>query len=115
MKNARYIARAVLLVLAVFWFGFALLSGAGDLSGGGLIQNVPNALPWLLLFVLVYIAWKWELIGGLLVISGGIFTIFFFNALASPVVLWAISLPFIVLGGLFVLSWHTAKQKSFTY
>ena len=106
-KNGlRHFSRATLLLISVFWFCFALLSGAGELGEGGLIQNIPNALPWLLLFVVVYIAWRWELIGGSFVLAAGIFTIFFFNAFASPVVLFGISLPLILLGGLFMLSWR---------
>jgi len=40
-------------------------------------MNSPNALPWLLLGVLVYVAFKWELVGGLLVAGMGVFTVFF--------------------------------------
>ena len=54
-KILRYTARTILLFISIFWFVFALLSGAEEYGGGvkGIITNSPNALPWLLLFVLV--------------------------------------------------------------
>lgn len=110
MNYVRYFSRAVLLIMAIFWFGFALLSGAGDPYDAGLIQNIPNALPWLLLFILVYVAWKWELAGGILVTAAGICTIFFFNAFESPVVLFFISLPLIALGAMFFVSSRLGKN-----
>ena len=105
MKRLRYIARTILILIALTWFTFALLSGAGE-GVAGISANAPNALPWLALFVLVGIAWKWEHIGGLLIIAAGLFSIFFFNALREPVVFFAISVPLIILGGLFVALWR---------
>jgi ABC-type proline/glycine betaine transport system permease subunit len=111
-KVLRYIARSILLLLTSFWFVFALLSGSEELGGGikGVLLNSPNALPWLVLFVFVFIAWKWELIGGILITLIGCFTIFFFDALESPFVLLAISLPIILLGGCFIGSWYLTKK-----
>lgn len=70
-KILRYSARSVLIVTASFWFVFALLSGAEKLGGGimGVINNSPNAIPFLLLWGIVFIAWKWELVGGILLMS----------------------------------------------
>lgn len=102
----RYIARGVLLAVAGFWFIFALLSGAGQYGGGfsGIIKNLPNAIPWVVLFIFVYIAWRWEHIGGTLVALMGIGTIFMFDA--EPIVLLAISFPLILLGAALVASWY---------
>lgn len=102
MKRLRYIARGILILIALTWFTFALLSGAGE-GAAGISANVPNALPWLVLFALVGIAWKWEHIGGLLIIAAGLFSIFFFR---EPLVFFAISVPLIFLGGLFVALWR---------
>ncbi|MFN8357270.1 MAG: hypothetical protein U0Y10_22630 [Spirosomataceae bacterium] len=77
----RNIARYALLILALFTFLFALLSGAEHYGGGfmGVLQNSPNALPWLILLGMVYIAWRWERIGGILIIIIGAFMVYFFN------------------------------------
>ena len=96
------------------WFIFALLSGAEQYGGGvtGVIKNAPNALPWLLLFVFVYIVWKYEQIGGGLLIIAGIFSVYFFNALESVVVLFAVSLPLIILGSIFLAHWYREGKRN---
>jgi hypothetical protein len=111
-KYLRYTARTVLLIVASFWFVFALLSGSEEYGGGlkGILMNSPNALPWLLLFAFVYVAWRWELIGGILVALMGLYTAFFFDALESPIVFLLISVPLMLLGGLFIASWHLTKN-----
>ena len=103
-KGLRYFARTVLLLVAIFWFVFALLSGSAELGGGwrGILENAPNAAPWAVLFILVFIAWKWEMIGGILIALLGILSIFMFDALEQPFVFLAISLPLILLGGCFL-------------
>ncbi len=107
-KFLRYGSRTVLVVVSSFWFVFALLSGSEDYGGGikGIMMNSPNALPWLLLGVLVYVVFKWELVGGLLVAGMGVFTVFFFNAYKSVFVFFSISVPLLVLGGLLLTSWY---------
>ena len=105
-KNIRYFARTVILILGILLFIFSLLSGADRLGGGitGIIHNSPNALPWLILLILAYIAFRWETLGGLLILSMGVFSIFFFRAPKNPFVLFVISIPLITLGILFFIS-----------
>lgn len=111
-KILRYVSRTILLTVSVFLFVFSLLSGAENYGGGlkGILANSPNALPWVFLFVLIYIAWKWELTGGILIASMGIFTIFFFNALESSFVLYFVSIPLIILGTALIISWYLTKK-----
>ena len=112
-KYLRYTARTILLIVSSFWFVFALLSGSEKYGGGlkGILMNSPNALPWLLLFAFVYVAWRWELIGGILIALMGLYTAFFFDVLESPIVLLLISVPLMALGGALIASWHLAKKK----
>ena len=109
----RYFSRITILFGSIFWFVFALLSGSEEYGGGikGIVLNSLNALPWLLLFVFVYIAWRWELVGGILVIAMGVFTIFFFDVFKSTVVLFAISIPLIILGILFIINWYINRKS----
>ena len=69
------IARYTLLIIGVLLFLFALASGADGYGGGihGIIKNSPNALPWLALLIFLVIAWKWELVGGILITVLGLF------------------------------------------
>lgn len=113
IKYLRYTSRIALIIITTFWFIFALLSGSEKFGGGlkGILQNIPNALPWLLLFVIVYIAWKWEFMGGFAVTSIGIFTVFFFQTCKSLITLLGISLPLIIIGVFLLLSWQLTKGE----
>jgi len=112
-NTLRIITRALLILFASFWFIFALLSGSDSFGGGlsGIIQNIPNALPWFLVFAFVYLAWKDELIGGIIISITGIFSVFFFHTYNSLISFSIISLPIIVLGGLLILYWCLTKKK----
>jgi hypothetical protein len=114
--TARYlksIALIILLAVGMLVFIFALLSGSEEYGGGlkGIIKNSPNALPWFGLLILVFIAWKWQLAGGILITALGIFLMILFN------VLWEFNwAPFIVsvipviFGAMLILSWCMARR-----
>lgn len=109
----RYILRTSLIIISITWFVFALLSGSENFGGGlkGVLSNIPNALPWLLLFVIIYVAWKRELVGGIIIILTGLFTIFFFQTYKSLVTLLGISLPLIIISIFLLMSWYLRKNK----
>lgn len=94
----RMAARAALILLALFWLVFALLSGAGG-GVAGVVANAPNAAPWLLLLLLVAVAFRWELFGGLTIVAAGVAFGFFFDAWETPVILYGVVLPLAALGG----------------
>ena len=116
----RNIARYTLLVIGVLLFLFALASGADGYGGGihGIIKNSPNALPWLALLIFLVIAWKWELVGGILITVLGLFVTGFmaFRLMPSrdnvfliiPLILF---LFIILLGIFFIISWRL-RQKN---
>jgi hypothetical protein len=104
----RNIARYTLLVLGILVFIFALLSGSEKLGGGitGIIKNSPNAIPWVLLLVLIFVAWKWELIGGIIITLLGLFLLYFFN-FRGPNFWWStflLTLIIPLLGSFFITS-----------
>ena len=109
----RNIARYSLLVIVILAGIFALLTEAKDYGSvlGGVLKNSPNALPWLLLFLVVFLAWKKELIGGILIVLLGISMLLFF-VINSSNFMWfpfILSLLIIDLGTCFILSWHFRK------
>lgn len=95
-----WIPRLLLLSISLFWFTFALLSGAAELGGGvkGIILNSPNALPWLILLALNYVTFKWPRTGGVLLTIISVLTVFAFDGLKQPLILLTISLPVLILG-----------------
>jgi hypothetical protein len=109
---ARNIARTILILVAGFWFVFALLSGAQEAGGGvmGVVRNSPNALPWLLLFVFVWAVFKWELVGGALIALFGVLSIFAFDTYKHIDTFLLITLPLILVGGVFITSSITEKK-----
>jgi hypothetical protein len=110
----RNTARYTLLVVGILVFLFALASGAEEYGGGmrGVIKNVPNALPWLLLLAFLLLAWKRELPGGILIILTGLALMVFFFFMAKrfyPVVL-IVTLLIVLPGVFFVLSWYLRRK-----
>ena len=74
-------SKYTLLIISVIIFITSLFFGASNYGNGlqGIIKNSPNSLPWLMLLFLNFIAWKWELIGGILLSLFGFGLIYFFN------------------------------------
>ncbi|MBN2142827.1 hypothetical protein JW711_05865 [Candidatus Woesearchaeota archaeon] len=114
-RRLKTISISALAVLASLVFIFALLSGAEGYGGGlrGIIMNSPNAIPWLVLLLLIYAASKWELVGGTIITIMGVCTIFafdFYEPGAWPGLV-IISLPLIILGSMLVISWKLKRCK----
>lgn len=104
----RFIARYPLLILGILVFLFALLSGSEGYGGGimGIIKNSPNAIPWAILLLIVLVAWKWELIGGIVIVLLGIAMFYFFNFRSPNFSLFPYFLTIIItiLGSFFIIS-----------
>jgi len=112
-KIVHWAPRVLILIVAIFFFVFALLSGAEQYDGGlkGILMNSPNALPWLVLFIIVWIAWKWEKIGGWLFILIAVIFTFFFDVYETPVLIFILIIPLWVVGILFLISNKLNKKR----
>jgi uncharacterized membrane protein len=74
-------------------------------------MNSPNALPWLAVWVLVYVAWRWPIIGGwLLFIMGVVFTMMF-DTYENILAFSLISLPVLIVGILFLMGGNRRRSK----
>ena len=70
MKWLRYAARALILVWAGWWTYFGLACGIGEgLSAAGIFMH---SLPGLIFLVVAGIAWRWERVGGVVLILIGL-------------------------------------------
>ena len=101
----RIFARTLLTIITAFWLVFAALSSSVLYDGGfkGIIRNLPNTLPWIAIIIINILAWKNEVIGGILLILSGLFLGYFFGIHEGNLtVLFLIVIPFVVLGGIFV-------------
>lgn len=111
----QYIARYFLLIVTITIFIFSLLSGEEQYGGGisGIIKNSPNAIPWAVLFLLVLVAWKFELIGGIIITIGGLFFVYFFNFRGENFFLFTFILTMLItlMGIFFILSYYLRKEK----
>ena len=110
----RFTARTILLIMGIITFLFGLVSGAEMENGmiNGIIDNSPNALPGLALLVSTTIAWKYELIGGILITLFGLFLIYFFNFSGNnffPITFIATML-ITILGLFFIGSWMLRRK-----
>jgi len=94
------LCKILLLIMVVCLISFATMSGAED---AGFLKNLLNALPWIILLAFVLLTFWKQFLGGILVVLFGIFTIIFFSALQFIWILFLISLPLIILGGILAL------------
>jgi hypothetical protein len=117
LKKANFFRRTSIYLLSIIGglaFGFALISGAEDYGGGlsGILKNSPNALPWLSLLLLVLLAWKRELVGGMLITLFGLTLLYFFN-FSGPNFFWStfvLTLFIPILGLFLILSWYLRRS-----
>lgn len=74
------IARILALIWALWWTLFGLLAGIGE--GLGFIGTLIHmAVPGLVFLFTVIIAWRWELVGGIILLLEGAAAIFFYLTL----------------------------------
>ena len=81
MKIIRKTSQILLLLITTLVFVFSLLSGSREYEGGfmGVIKNLSNTLPWILLFSLNYLVWKKELYGGIILTIFGLLITWYYN------------------------------------
>ena len=107
----RSIARGLALLWAGWWTFFGLASGIGEKAGllGVLIHTT---VPGLIFLITVLIAWRWEPVGGILLILEGLWAIFFFkqrSLAAFFFMLGTITLPPLSAGFLLLISWRKGR------
>jgi hypothetical protein len=121
MQKIIHWAPRILCILAILFISmFALDSFAPELTFGQQILGfLIHLIPSYILIILLIVAWKWELIGGaIFMILGFGFMPFIYtmnyhmnhSVWISLSIILLINFPFVVVGGLFILS-HFLKKK----
>jgi hypothetical protein len=116
LRIARNSLLGLLFLLGVLLLSFSLLSGSESYGGGfsGALKNSPNSLPWVLFIILVFIARKRNVQGGLLIALFGIAITYFFNFSGSNFFLstFVLCLAIILFGILLIFSGLAIKNLS---
>lgn len=71
VRNCRRVARIALTIVAIFWIIFGLVAGFGQT--GSLFDSWENIIPWIAIIILWLVAWRFEILGGLLIIAFSIY------------------------------------------
>ncbi|MFC1657132.1 hypothetical protein ACFL2P_00985 [Candidatus Moduliflexota bacterium] len=100
LKN---ISRISALAYAGLFTVLALLSGAEDSERGYFVSNMPNVLPWLLVWGAVLTAWKKPRAGGIVFLALAAASIIFFHTYQGVFPFLLISMPLILISILFLL------------
>ena len=100
--------RIIIGIFSVFIFVLALFSGVDEDTN--VLSNLPNTLPWLLLFGLVWFAWNYERAGGLLLLVFGGLSVSFFETWVSLITFGIVSFPILLAGALFLLNYYLNKH-----
>jgi len=78
VKRCRRVARTALVVVTLFWIIFGIITNAQSEGGlSSIFDSFMSILPWLAIIVLWFVAWRWEIIGGLLTIAFSIYMAFY--------------------------------------
>ena len=107
-------ARILTAVWALFWVGVGLLFAVGEgFSQGvvGMLMAGWHAVPGLLFALLVFIAWRWEAPGAVLLLLVSLGIPIFFRGLKPPIIL-AMTAPPLLGGVLFLVHWRLTRQPA---
>ena len=115
IKFLRNLTLWILLIISVFFFIFALVSGSEGFGGGfmGIIRNSPNAIPWLLLLIINWFIRKYELWGGIILMIFAFAAGIFFDAFKDNfTVLYIIIIPLVIIGIIQIIYYFSNKAKT---
>ncbi|HOP04182.1 MAG TPA: hypothetical protein PL017_02795 [Tenuifilaceae bacterium] len=116
-----WLPRIIGILAILFVSMFALDSFSPNLTAWQQIGAfLTHLIPSYILLVLLIVAWKWEFVGGIIFIAIGVLTspwVFIHNYRMngsvglSLVVILSITIPFALVGVLFLISYYRKKKK----
>jgi hypothetical protein len=110
-KNLFYWSPRILAILAIL---FMMMFSMDCFEMGGkeaLICLVMHNIPAFIIIALLVIAWKWELIGGVLFVLAFVAGSIFFNGFGKNWGALIVMVPFLVTGILFIVYYTSYKKK----
>ena len=116
-----WLPRIVAILVILFISLFAMDSFSPDLTPGKqLLGFAIHLIPSIILLILLIVAWKWEVIGGIIfiVIGAGLSPFIFsknfqmnHSVWMSIIVILGITIPLIAVGILFIISYFKRKKE----
>lgn len=104
---------SILFIALLFAFSldvFSPESGFWEQMLGFFIHNIPS----LILLIFLIISWKYEIVGGVVFIAGGLFYIFMISGRVeiSTFFIWSLTIsgPAFLIGILFIINWIKKKK-----
>lgn len=102
---------AIIAILFMVMFSFDAFSG-NESPGRKILGFLMHNIPAFILTGILVIAWKWEVIGGVLFIIAAIAAGFFFRAFSGNPASMIVLAPFFITGLLFILHHGLTGRKS---
>jgi hypothetical protein len=99
----------ILAILFMMLFSLDCFEG-GDKLGEELLCLLMHNIPALIIVGILIVAWKWELVGGILFIAAAVAGMIFFNVFSGNWGAAIIMTPFLITGVLFILH-HNKYHK----
>lgn len=115
----RYTARGLALIWAGFWVFFGVASGLSE-GLNALAIFIHTLVPGLIFLVFALVAWKWELLGGIVLVFAGIAVAIGYPIMVAgrfPLmtivfVLLTMALPPLIAGILHLASWGSSRSQA---
>ena len=113
----RWAGRILALAVAVFWLWWGV--GSAYVEGFSWGSLLAHSLPGLLILICTLVAWRWERIGGILLVGVAVLVtafllwafIFRGGYLPMAAMVWlTMALPPLLAGLLFLASWRRARR-----
>lgn len=99
---------AILAILFMMMFSMDCFEMGGK---DALICLVMHNIPAFIILIVLIIAWKWELIGGILFVAASFAGAIYFNGFGDNRGVLLIMTPFLVTGILFIVHYYFFLQK----
>ncbi|MBK7713068.1 MAG: hypothetical protein IPN67_06265 [Bacteroidales bacterium] len=111
-KLLYWIPRILTILAILFMIMFSLdVFGGNEPVGRQLLGFLMHNIPAFILTAILFVAWKWEVTGGVLFIVAAIAGSFFFRAFSGNPASLIVMIPFCIVGILFILH-HSLLNKS---
>lgn len=112
------IARYGILIIGFSMVSIAIFTGAINygITIDNILRNLPDAIPWFLLLVTLFLAWDFELIGGLVMLILGLGGIFYMQASNDATLpQFTIMLAITIFSVFFIISWGLRQLRAFSF